>query len=84
MSKIEPAAPDLDPRALVRLSEARRLLGYGPTQLSLLVKQGLIPAPFSIIPGGRAKFWLRQDIVDRQNSRREAAQRAEMLKRRRS
>jgi predicted DNA-binding transcriptional regulator AlpA len=54
----------------VRLPEARRLLGnFSPSQFDTLIRQGKLPRPMKLVPGGRAAGYpisvLREFIENR-------------------
>jgi hypothetical protein len=54
----------LVPYEIYRKVEAGPYFGYKATQLDEQIKKGHIPKPILLSPGGRAKGWLGQQIID--------------------
>jgi prophage regulatory protein len=46
------------------MGDLRDRLQLSTSQIFSLVARGLLPKPFLIVPGGRAKAWLESDITD--------------------
>ena len=57
------------PNHIYRLHEGPRLFGFKRAQIDTLIKQGEIPTPITLTPGGRAKGWLGKQILDWQAAR---------------
>ena len=50
---------------ILRIKQILPILNIGRTTFHKLRKvSGIIREPFSIRPGGRAKFWRRSDVID--------------------
>lgn len=63
------------PERIVRMKELSALVGYAPSTLYELVARGKFPAPFKLIPGGRAAGWRQSEIfqwIDSRASSQEA------------
>jgi len=63
----------LDPGAAYRWREGPRLFGLQKSQLSEAIRAGLIPAPFAVVEGGKAKIWLGEQIIQHRRERIAAA-----------
>ena len=68
--------PPLHPQELVRATEqnGKRYFGYRHSQLDVLSRRGLIPAPFEPYPGAKFSFWTGEQILAHQAARIAAAQ----------
>jgi predicted DNA-binding transcriptional regulator AlpA len=64
---------DADPDQVVRWSEGPRYFGVKKSQLSDAINKGLIPTPFRLVEGGRAKGWTRRQIAEHHQSRVKAS-----------
>ena len=42
---------------ILRMRELREKLRLSPSHIYALINRGLFPAPFQLVPGGRAKGW---------------------------
>jgi prophage regulatory protein len=42
---------------IIRMRELREKLRLSPSHIYDLISRGLFPAPFRLVPGGRAKGW---------------------------
>ena len=42
---------------VLRMRELREKLRLSPSHIYSLINRGLFPAPFPLVPGGRAKGW---------------------------
>jgi prophage regulatory protein len=42
---------------IIRMRELREKLRLSPSHIYDLINRGLFPAPFPLVPGGRAKGW---------------------------
>jgi predicted DNA-binding transcriptional regulator AlpA len=62
----------LEPDELVRWQDGPKYFGLQRSQLDDNIRKGLIPAPFSIVEGGRAKAWTGRQILEH-HQRRQAA-----------
>ena len=51
----------LSPRIL-RMRDLPRKVGFQPSTLYELISHGKFPAPFKLVPGGRAAGWLESTI----------------------
>lgn len=67
MSK--PRIEELDPNQIVRKGEGPKYFGLKSTALDDAIKAELIPAPFALTEGGRAKGWTGRQIIDHHNAR---------------
>ncbi|WP_439670784.1 AlpA family transcriptional regulator [Cupriavidus necator] len=47
---------------IIRMRELTAKIGYSPSRTYELIQKGLFPAPFKLVPGGRAAGWLESDI----------------------
>jgi hypothetical protein len=47
----------------------RRILGLKPTAIDEEIDRGNLPPPMDLTPGGRAKGWLGQTLIDLQRKR---------------
>jgi prophage regulatory protein len=58
--------PDRDGRTdslrIVRNAQVRTKLDVSEAKLFDMIAKGLFPAPFQIVPGGRAVGWLESDV----------------------
>jgi prophage regulatory protein len=52
----------LDSHRIVRMQEVTERVALKPSTIYGMVQVGKFPAPFKIIPGGRAAGWMLQDI----------------------
>ena len=66
----EPERPQL---AIVRHNQVKRKLQVSSAKLYAMVADGLFPRPFQLIPGGRAKGWLEDDVNQWILSRKKAS-----------
>ena len=57
-----PGAPRRTAVRIVRMREVRKKVGLSQSHLYALISQGRFPAPFPIVPGGRAKGWLESTL----------------------
>jgi prophage regulatory protein len=57
---ITPTTPH--PIRIVRHAEVRERLDVSESKLFDMVAKGIFPAPFQIVPGGRAVGWLESDV----------------------
>jgi predicted DNA-binding transcriptional regulator AlpA len=73
VKKNDQELPPLHPNQIVRLSEGEKYLGYRHSQRDELIKAGKLPAPISLVDGGKAKAWTGQQIIDHQRERLAAA-----------
>jgi predicted DNA-binding transcriptional regulator AlpA len=62
-----PDRNDLD--EIVRFKDGKSYHGYGLSQAREKIKQGLLPKPFSLSPGGRAKAWTKRQLLEHQRRR---------------
>lgn len=46
----------------LRMKDVSQKIGYAPSTIYELVAHGKFPAPFKLIPGGRAAGWLETTI----------------------
>ena len=51
------------PRVL-RMKQLSQILGYAPSTIYDLVARKQFPAPFKLVPGGRASGWLESTVID--------------------
>ena len=58
-----------DPDEVIRWREGPRYFGLKKSQLSDGINRGLIPAPFFLVEGGRAKGWTRRQIAEHHQPR---------------
>jgi predicted DNA-binding transcriptional regulator AlpA len=70
--KSEELLEGLHPDQLVRQKDGGKYFGLGHTRLDEAIKAGLIPRPFSVLPGGRAKGWTGRQIIEHHRKRQEA------------
>jgi prophage regulatory protein len=49
-------------KRIIRMQHTTHKVGLKQSAVFDLVARGLFPKPFSIVPGGRAKGWLEEDI----------------------
>jgi predicted DNA-binding transcriptional regulator AlpA len=56
-------------RTILREPAVLKATGYGKTQLAELVDQGKFPAPIALSPGGRAKGWFEDEVIQYQEQR---------------
>jgi len=54
--------PERPQLAIVRHNQVKRKLQVSSAKLYAMVADGLFPRPFQLIPGGRAKGWLEDDV----------------------
>lgn len=47
---------------ILRMKDVSQKIGYAPSTIYELVAHGKFPAPFKLIPGGRAAGWLESTI----------------------
>ena len=52
-----PGTPCSTPVRIIRMRELREKLRLSPSHIYALITRGLFPAPFPLVPGGRAKGW---------------------------
>jgi hypothetical protein len=64
----------LDPAALYRQHEGKRLFGLKHSQLAEAIRSGKIPPPFAVLEGGRAKGWIGAQIIAHRRQRMAAAE----------
>lgn len=57
---------------IIRMRELREKLRLSPSHIYALISRGLFPAPFPLVPGGRAKGWDEAEVDAYLNSRKEA------------
>jgi predicted DNA-binding transcriptional regulator AlpA len=57
---------------IIRMRELRQKLRLSPSHIYALISRGLFPAPFPLVPGGRAKGWDEAVVDAFLNSRKEA------------
>ena len=60
-------------RKFVRLKNSKPYTGYGRTQTQKLIDDGVLPKPFPLSPGGRAKGWFEDQLVEYQRKIARAA-----------
>jgi prophage regulatory protein len=68
--------PMTKPRRALRLPEVERKCGMKRSQIFDSVKKGIFPAPFNVLPGGRAIAWDEAEIdehLEKQMAMREDA-----------
>jgi predicted DNA-binding transcriptional regulator AlpA len=65
----------LEPDQLVRWIDGPKYFGLQKSQLDENIRKGLIPAPFPIVEGGRAKAWTGRQIREHHARRLRAARR---------
>jgi predicted DNA-binding transcriptional regulator AlpA len=63
----------LEPDELVRWQDGPRYFGLAKSRLDEAIKKGLIPPPFPVVEGGRAKAWTGRQILEHQARRLAAA-----------
>lgn len=51
------------PRRIIRMTQLREKYPLSESHIYSLIKQGLFPKPFALVPGGRAVGWY-EDTVD--------------------
>jgi hypothetical protein len=59
-------ASTLDPNVIVRRKDSCAYLGVGPTSIDELVRDGTLPPPMTLRPGGIATGWLGITILSHQ------------------
>jgi len=47
---------------VIRMRDLPQKVGYQPSTLYELIADGTFPAPFKLVPGGRASGWLESTI----------------------
>jgi len=47
---------------VIRMRDLPQKVGYQPSTLYELIADGKFPAPFKLVPGGRASGWLESTI----------------------
>jgi prophage regulatory protein len=52
-----PPAVCSNPVHVLRMRELREKLRLSPSHIYAMINRGLFPAPFPLVPGGRAKGW---------------------------
>lgn len=57
---------------IVRMRELREKLRLSPSHIYSLISRGVFPAPFSLVPGGRAKGWDESTVDAYLTERKEA------------
>jgi predicted DNA-binding transcriptional regulator AlpA len=62
----------LEPDQLVRWIDGPKYFGLRKSQLDENIRKGLIPRPFPIVEGGRAKAWTGRQILEHQQQRQAA------------
>jgi predicted DNA-binding transcriptional regulator AlpA len=60
-------------RRIVRMKDGKRYHGYGSTQVQKLIDDGVLPKPFPLSPGGRAKGWFEDQLIEHQKRIADAA-----------
>jgi predicted DNA-binding transcriptional regulator AlpA len=73
-NKVARLVKGLEPDEVVRWKEGPKYFGLEKSQLDENIKKGLIPAPFEIVEGGKAKAWTGRQITEHHRRRQEAAQ----------
>jgi len=58
---------------IIRMRELREKLRLSPSHIYDLISRGLFPAPFPLVPGGRAKGWDESTVDAYLTERKEAA-----------
>ncbi len=61
VSKLE-ISGDPTPLRIVRNAQVRAKLDVSEAKLFDMISKGMFPAPFQIVPGGRAMGWLESDV----------------------
>jgi len=56
-------------RTILREPAVLKAVGYKPTQLDELIRQGKFPTPILLSPGGRARGWFEDEIIAYQEER---------------
>ena len=49
---------------VIRMKELPSKIGFQPSTIYELIAKGKFPAPFKLVPGGRAAGWLEATIDD--------------------
>ena len=49
---------------IIRMRELVSKVGYARSTIHALIKEGRFPAPFKLVPNGRANGWL-EDTIDK-------------------
>jgi hypothetical protein len=65
----------LHPDEIIRWKDGPKYFGQRRSQLNENIRKGLIPAPFTLVEGGRGKGWTGQMILDHHQRRQAAATR---------
>ncbi len=47
---------------IIRMRELHEKLRLSPSHIYALISKGVFPAPFALIPGGRAKGWFETTV----------------------
>ena len=47
---------------VLRMKDLTEKVGFRPSTLYQLITEGKFPAPFKLVPGGRATGWMEQDV----------------------
>ena len=68
-----PEFKGLEPDQLVRWIDGPKYFGLRKSQLDDNIRKGLIPTPFAIVEGGRAKAWTGRQILEHHARRQDAA-----------
>jgi hypothetical protein len=64
------------PGAVYRKNRGAELFGLGKSQIDPAIKNGLIPPPFEVYPGSRAKVWTGTQIIQHRRAQLAAAHKA--------
>ncbi len=66
---------DLD--EIVRVKDGKPYHGFSPSEARAKVREGKLPKPFPLTPGGRAKAWTKRQLLEHQRTVIEAFNLAE-------
>jgi hypothetical protein len=57
---------DLD--QIVRVRDGKLYHGFSAAEARVKIRQGKLPKPFPLTPGGRAKAWTKRQLLEHQRS----------------
>jgi predicted DNA-binding transcriptional regulator AlpA len=77
MTKSSSTAAELHPRQIVRKADGPKYFGLKRSQLEAAIKNRLVPQPFALTEGGRARGWLGQQIIEHQRRLMAACEQAD-------